>query len=138
VPLRLNALLASNQQLRQFASKARQLSALQQLYESLVPPAFRHGTQVIEQQQQTLIIAANNGAVAAKLRHMSGELISLFQAKGCEITGIQIRVQVATPLPAARPAPRKLGKAAREALGKLDENLAESPLKAALERLLKS
>lgn len=135
---RLNALLASNQQLRQFTSKARQLSALQQLYESLVPPTFRHSSQVIQQQQQTLIIAASNGAVAAKLRHMSDELIFRFQAKGCEVTGIQIRVQVVAPLRATRPVPRKLGRAAREALGKLDESLAESPLKAALERLLKS
>jgi hypothetical protein len=137
VPHRLNAILASNQELRQLTSKARQLSILQRHYESLVPPAFKHSSQVIQLHQQTVVIAANSGAVAAKLRHMADELISLFKAKGCEVTGIQIRVQVTAPLRPSRPVPRRLGKAAREALGKLDENLADSPLKTALERLMK-
>jgi len=87
--------------------------------------------------QQTLFIAANNGAVAAKLRQMTTELISLFQARGCEVTGIQIKVQVTAAPPLIRSEPRRLGKEARDALGELQENLADSPLKTALKRLLR-
>jgi hypothetical protein len=137
VPHRLNAYLASNPELRQLSGKARQLATLQRLYESLVPPALQRSSQVLQLHQQTLFIAANNGAVAAKLRQMTTELISLFQARGCEVTGIQIKVQVTAaraPLPSE---PRRLGREARDALGELQENLADSPLKTALKRLLR-
>lgn len=87
--------------------------------------------------QQTVVIAANNGAVATKLRQMSTELISLFQARGCEVTGIQIKVQVIAPAPIVQPEPRKLGKTARETLNKLGSELPDSPLKTALKRLVK-
>jgi hypothetical protein len=92
---------------------------------------------VLQLNRQAVVIAATNGAVAAKLRQMAPELISLFQARGCEVTGIQIKVQVANPTPVIQPKPRQLGKAARDALNELDENLAESPLKSALRRLAK-
>ena len=90
---------------------------------------------MLQLHQQTLILAANNGAVAAKLRQMSSELISLFQARGCEVTGIQIRVQVITPRPLTKAVARKLGQGARTALNELDQKLQDSPLKSALRRL---
>jgi hypothetical protein len=86
--------------------------------------------------QQTLVIAANNGAVAAKLRQMAAEFISLFQAGCCEVTVIQIKVQVMSQTRTIPPEPRKLGKPARDALNKLDDNLADSPLKSAIRRLV--
>jgi len=82
-----------------------------------------------------VIIAADNGAVAGKLRQMTTELISLFQARGCEVTGIQIKVQVSNLPQVMRTEPRKLGKPARDALNELGENLADSPLRTALKRL---
>lgn len=111
--------------------------ALQQHYESIAPPALARSSQVLRLQQQTLVIAANNGAVGAKLRQMTDELISRFQARGCEVTGIQIKVQVVAPPRAVPPKPRRLGKTALDALSDLDQNLADSPLKTALRRLLR-
>jgi hypothetical protein len=135
VPHRLNAFLASNQELRQLSRKAEQLTAMQRHYESLAPLSLQRSSHILLLRQQIVVIAADNGAVAAKLRQMTTELISLFQARGCEVTGIQIKVQVAAPPPIVSPEPRKLGKAAQDALNKLDENLADSPLKTALRRL---
>jgi hypothetical protein len=137
VPSRLNAYLASNQELRQLSSKAKQLAALQRHYEAIVPPNLARNSLILRLHQQTMVIAANNGAVASKLRQMSAELISLFQARACEVTVIQIRVQVTVPSRIMPSEPRKLGKSAREALNRLDENLAESPLKSALRRLIR-
>ena len=68
---------------------------------------------------------------------MTGELISLFKAGGCEVTGIQIRVQVSAPPLPGKVVPRKLGKRAHEALEILENKLPESALKSALRRLAK-
>ena len=137
MPHRLNAFLASTSELRQLSSKAEQVTALQRQYERLAPPTLLKCSRVLQLRQQVVVIAADNGAIASKLRQMTAELISLFQARGCEVTGIQIKVQVANPTPVIPPKPRQLGKAAQDALNELDENLAESPLKTALRRLAK-
>ena len=137
MPHRLNAFLASTEELRQLSSKAKQVNILQQHYKLLAPPSLLQGSRILQLKQKVVIIAADNGAVAGKLRQMTGELISLFQARGCEITGIQIKVQVTAPPPVGSPQPRILSKAAQDTLTKLEENLADSPLKTALRRLAK-
>jgi hypothetical protein len=137
VPHRLKAYLASNQEFRQLSRKAEQITTLQRHYEAISPPALAKNSQVLQLDRQTVVIAAHNGAVAAKLRQMTAELISLFQARGCEVTGIQIKVQVRSQSPAISSKPRILGKSAHDALSKLDEKLPDSPLKNALRRLSK-
>lgn len=137
MPHRLNAFLASTDELRQLSSKAKQVNALQQHYKLLAPPSLLKGSRILQLRQQVVVIAADNGAVAAKLRQMTDELISLFQARGCEVTGIQIKVQVTAPPPVGSPQPRVLSKAAQDTLTELEENLADSPLKTALRRLAK-
>jgi hypothetical protein len=86
---------------------------------------------------QTLILSADNGAVAAKLRQISTELISLFRTMGCEVTGIQIRVQVRVKIRPVVPPPRTLSSNGRKELEKLTLDLQDSPLKSALKRLVK-
>ncbi len=135
MPHRLKAFLTSNLELRQLSSKAGQLTSLQRHYEAIVPPSLKNSSHVLQLNRQVVTIAATNGAVAAKLRQMTDELISLFQARGCEVTGIQIKVQVYAPPPVVPPESRKLGKAAKDALNELEESLADSPLKTALKRL---
>ncbi|MBU0620255.1 MAG: DUF721 domain-containing protein [Gammaproteobacteria bacterium] len=137
MPHRLNAFLASNQDLRLLSSKAEQIAALQKHYESILPDSLKRNSQVLQLRQQTLIIAVPSGAVAAKLRQMTGELISLFQARGCEVTGIQIKVQVRSTQPPIKTLPRKPGAGARTALEKLGQTLSDSPLRSALMRLAK-
>jgi len=137
VPHRLNAFLASNTELRQLSSKAEQLTSLQRHFDNIVPPSLKNSSYVLHVNRQAVVIAATNGAAAAKLRQMTAELISLFQARGCEVTGIQIKVQVTTPTRTITSEPRKLGKPARDALNNLEETLADSPLKTALRRLAK-
>ena len=137
MPHHLNAFLASTDELRQLSSKAKQVNILQQHYKLLAPPILLQGSRILQLRQQTVIIAADNGAVASKLRQMASELISLFQARGCEVTGIQIKVQVTAPPPVGSSKPRILSNAARDTLTELEENLTDSPLKTALKRLAK-
>ncbi len=87
--------------------------------------------------QQTLVIAAFNSAVAAKLRQMTPDLVKHLQQLGHEVTVIQVRVQVGypPPVPAAnRPA---IGTAGKRHLNDLAETLPASSLKTALQSLIR-
>jgi hypothetical protein len=134
-PPRLKTYLTSSQELKQLTGQAARLAALQRHFQAIVPPSLGHGSQVTQLRQQTLFIAATNGSVAAKLKQISDELISLFQARGCEVTGIRVTVQVQASSPKPLPAGRQLGAAARQALDSLEGDLPDSPLKQALRRL---
>lgn len=84
---------------------------------------------------QKLTLTADSGVIAAKLRQMSTELLSGLQARGCEVTVIQVQVQVSTPpyIPPAQA--REIGAEGKAQLNQLAETLADSPLKQALTRL---
>ena len=88
--------------------------------------------------QQTIIIAADNGTVAAKLRQLVPDFTQLLQNRGYEITGIQIRVQVALPITTRPLRPTSLSTIGRQQLIDLTVKLQDSPLKTALQRLAKS
>ena len=68
MPHRLNAYLASNQELRLLSNKAKQLMALQRHYELIAPPLLQLNSRVLQLRQQVVVIGADNGAVANKLR----------------------------------------------------------------------
>ncbi|MDO8311514.1 MAG: DciA family protein [Sideroxyarcus sp.] len=137
MPHRLKAFLDSNQGLRHLSQRAKQIALLQRHYQLLAPPSLLPASRVMQLHGQTLILAADNGAVAAKLRQISTELISLFRTRGCEVTGIQIRVQVRVKTTPTTPVPRILGNSGRKELENLALNLQDSPLKTALRRLAK-
>lgn len=116
-------------------NKANALSALQRQFVSVAPPYLAQSCMVLGLNFGTLGIAVANSTVAAKLRHLAPELVVLLQNKGCEVSGIRVKVQVAyTPAP-PKQRPRELSKTARNALNELESNLDESPLKQALQRM---
>lgn len=132
---RLKAFFNNNLDLRQLSQRVGEIAALQGQYQLIVPAYLSQSSRIIQRKGQTLIIAADNGAVAAKLRQLGDELISSFITRGCEVTGIQIKVQVRI-LPSARqPRPRIIGEQGEKKLGEFAQSLENSPLKSALERL---
>ena len=135
VSKRLNSYFGASQELRQLSRKAGQLLALQRLYERIAPPSLVRASRVLQMEQQNLILAADNGAVAAKLRQLVPELTQLFLSAGCEVTRIQVRVQVALPPAPYTPQPASLSAAGKHRLIDLAGKLADSPLKSALQRL---
>jgi len=102
-----------------------------------VPASLKRGCRVIRLEQQTLTLAADNGAIAAKLRQMTDEMISGLVDTGCEITLIQIQVQVHAPPYIPPPVPRTLSETGKNHLAQFSKNLSDSPLKSALSRLAK-
>lgn len=51
-------------------------------------------SRVVNHRNGMLVIAADNGAIAAKLRQQAPRLLKNLQKQGAEITGIQVQVQV--------------------------------------------
>ena len=132
---RLNSYLGASPELRQLSGKAEQLIALQRLYERLAPISLTRSSHVLQLEQQILTLAANNGATAAKLRQLAPELVGLLQDRGCEVTRIQVRVQVAQSPSILASIPASLSAKGRERLTELAAGLPDSPLRSALQRL---
>ena len=132
---RLGSYFSASQELCQLSRKAEQLVALQRHYERLAPPSLMRASHVLQLERQTLTLAANNSAAAAKLRQLAPQLVSQFQSAGCEVTGIRVKVQVASPPIVCAPAPALLSATGRQRLMDLADSLSESPLKNALHRL---
>lgn len=137
MPQSLKKLLNSSQELRPLLSKAQALAALQRLFISVTPPHLAQSIQVSGLQLGTLSISVANATIAAKLRQLAPELVVLLRNKGCQVSGIRVKVQVSFLSNRPKPAPRKLGRAAQLALNELSSGLNDSPLKLALEKMAK-
>ena len=110
------------------------LSELQQQFQSAIPSYFADSCQVTGLRNGTLSVAASSGTVAAKLRQLAPEIVTRLQDRGCEVSGIRVRVQVTYTVPQPKRVPRTLSPKARDRLHELSEHLPDSPLKQALEK----
>ncbi len=84
-----------------------------------------------------MTLAADNGAIAAKLRQLSSDLAAKLQERGCEVTVIQVQVQVNVPTYTPPPKPHLLSASGKNTLSEFAGKLSDSPLKEALNRLTK-
>jgi len=138
VAQRFKSLLSGNQELRPLLTKVQALSALHRHFIGVAPPHLAQSSQVLGMQSGTLSVAVANAAVAAKLRQLVPELIVMLQNRGCEVSGIRVKVQVSFNRGQSVTTPRKLGKTARDALNELSQTLGDSALKIALKKLAKT
>lgn len=136
----LKTLLNGNPELRPLLVKAQALSALQSHFISIAPSHLVQSSQVqvLSLQLGTLNIAVANATLAAKLRQMAPQLVILMQDRGCEVSGIRVKVQVSFDRLQPKPAPHKLSKAAQNAINDLSLSLNDSPLKVALGKMAKA
>ena len=132
---RLKSLLGSNQELRPLLTKAQALSALQHHFMGVAPHHLAQSSQVLSLQSGTLSIAVGNATSAAKLRQLAPELVVMLKNRGCEVSGIRVKVQVVVGSRYTKHTHRKLGKTAKNALNELGQSMGDSPLKSALEKL---
>lgn len=113
-----------------------QLLALQRHFAAVAPSYLAQHTQVVGLQLGVLTVVCANATVAAKLRQLAPEMSNSLRHKGCQVSGIYVKVQVAYPRvqPVARP--KTLTPSAQQALLQLSATLPESALKAAVEHML--
>jgi hypothetical protein len=120
------------------------LTAMQRVFMEIAPPQLAQCCILGGFFEGNLTICTHNGAIAAKLRQTLPSLLLRFQAKGYEVTAIRVAVQAnylaitgnssSIALPGRR---RKIGPAGMESLNGLATELSPSPLKTAVESLLK-
>jgi len=133
--------LASGDSMARLAAHAQRLLQFQRLLEAALPAALRPHARVANFRLGKLLIHAENGAVAAKIRQFGPSLASELCYKDVKVTQIEVRVQARNPSPPGLPHQRPAlpGLEQKQGLTMLAHNLPEeSPLKDALERLLRS
>lgn len=129
--------MCESPELRSLLDSVQTLTQLQQHFAKVAPPNFAQSCQVLGLRMGTLSIGVNNGTLAAKLRQLAPELVSRLQDRGCEVSGIRVKVQVSYTVPRPRRIPRTLPKSAKSRLHELAEQLADTPLGKALDKLSK-
>jgi hypothetical protein len=135
---KIGDVIARSGDLKALALHARRLSDLQPLYLETVPSSLAAASRITDLKAGTLVILADNPAVAAKLRQLVPRVLKHLQNQQPEITGIRVGVQVKTHKIKAeddvtRPS---LPPEAIQDLGQLAAAMPPSPLKAALGRML--
>jgi hypothetical protein len=136
----LDAYLNSAGDLARLSAHAGRLVKLQRVFEQIAPAYLAASSHVANFKLGKVVIHADSGAVAVKLRQMLPSLVDEFSLKGAEITEIQVKVQ---PSGVAlqhkkRVVAATVGSSAKTGLSRLAEELpADSPLKEAVERLVK-
>ena len=132
--------LASGDSMARLAAHAQRLLQFQRLLEAALPAALRPYARVANFRLGKLLIHAENGAVAAKIRQFGPSLANDLSNKEVKVTQIEVRVQARNPSTPRVPhkPPALPGSKQKQGLTALARDLpAESPLKGALERLLR-
>ena len=118
---------------------ARLLLKLGQRFEALAPVALRNAARVANYKSGTVVIHADNGAVATKIRQMSQRLSAELSYGGAECTGIEVKVQPRQiPCQSMASTMKPLSERACGALQSTSEKLPDGPLRKALDALVAS
>lgn len=135
-PRPLDNYLADTDGAGRLMAHAALLQKLARIYANTAPEHLGRASRVANFKSGTVVIHADNGAVAVKLRQMAPSLAREFSNRGVECSGVQVKVQALEILdhstaPTYRPLPAR---ADRE-LGELAAGMRDSPLRAAIETL---
>lgn len=133
----LRAYLDSTAGIAALLPQAERLIELRQIYSELVPQQLLRSSSIVNYKRQTVVIFAENNAIAAKLKLLSPRLVSDFSKRGVEVTGIRLEVQ---PRENPREEPghkqAKLSPAGAESLEALAKRLPDSKLKQAVTEMV--
>jgi hypothetical protein len=135
---RIDSLLGAAE-LRTLAAGARRIRALERLYRSAAPRELAAASRVKACKAGTLVITADNAAVAAKLRQMTGRLLTAIAQSADDVRAVRIEVHVGGAAygrrrPAAKPA---LGRDAIDEFAALAGRIPDGSLKKAIADLVK-
>ena len=116
---------------------ARLLLKLSRRFEAIAPAGLRHSAHVANYKSGKIVIHADNGAVAAKLRQMSQRLCNELSKGGAECNGMEVKVQpLQIPCQSMSSTQKPLSATACGALRSTAESMPKGPLQEALSKLL--
>ena len=75
------------------AARAADLIELRRLFRTNIPPGLAEAAQLANFREGTIIVMAENSAVAAKLKQLTPRLTTLFREKGWQVNAIRIQLQ---------------------------------------------
>jgi len=135
---KIGDVIASSGDLKALARQAQRLRDLQQFLLEATPSALARASRVANLKAGTLVVLADNAAVAAKLRQLAPRLLLHFKEREKEVTGIRVEVQVKPHKIKAEDdfTKRPLPPDAIKDFVALSDALPASPLKSALARLI--
>lgn len=138
-PRAIEDCLKADAGIARLSAHAARLLRLHRLFEAALPPSLSNAARVANLRLGKVIVHADNGAVAAKLRQITPRLGIVFTKEFAEVTGIEVKVQARGPVPrggrTVRPAP--IGASGKRALTSAADSMPEgSPIRAALRRLI--
>lgn len=117
---------------------ARLLLKLSRRFEAVAPAGLRHSAHVANYKLGTIIIHADNGAVAAKIRQLSQRLSNELSKGGVECSGIEVKVQPRQiPSQSMSSTQKAISEKAIGILQSTTEKLPEGPLRSALDNLMR-
>lgn len=135
----IGKLLGTTEALKALSARTRRLRELQTLYVRSAPRELASSSRVKSYRAGTLVISADNAAVAAKLKQLAPRVLVSIREIESEVTGIRIEVQVTGGHSEARRKSLKSG-LPPEAIKKFEElaaSVANEDLKSALGRLVR-
>ncbi|MEO8003355.1 MAG: DciA family protein [Betaproteobacteria bacterium] len=130
---RVGVLLNDHPDFRPLRRQVEQLAILQTVITEILPAGLTVRAVLLKAGELTLY--ADNGAVAAKLKHLAPRILAKLRQRGYEVTGIHLQVQTRirdNPLPTKQIC---VGSQGRSAIQALAEKLPRGDLKVALSRL---
>ncbi len=135
---KIGDLLLQSSELRALSRRAQYLAELQRAVLEAIPRPLASATRVKSLRSGTVFIAADNAAVATKLRQLAPRLLEHLQKRDSQVTGIRIEVQVTMQQIRPGKTSRNQGLDSRilTDFQRLADRLKESPLKHAVTRLV--
>ncbi len=134
----LNRYLGRSDALAALQAHAARLARIDALFRRSVPSHLAASCAVANLKDGTLVVLAESGAAAAKLKQALPTVIERLAQGGIEVTAIRLRVRPPEHRPPPAPASRRtVPDEARAAMDRLAHSLpADSPLARALQRLV--
>ena len=130
---KLTAYLDSTAGIAALLPQAERLIELRRIFSEIAPQQLSRSSSIVNYKQQTVVIFAENNAIAAKLKLLSPRLINDFSKRGVEVTGIRLEVQPReSPREESLQKHAKLSAAGAESLEALAKRLPDSKLKQAV------
>ena len=127
---RIGLLIDRLPQLQSLNRQVRRLLALQDILTEVLPDSLASSTTVALSAAEELVLFADNGTAAAKLKQLAPRILVFFRQQGHEVTAIRVQVQVRIRHNPLLQKQISLSPTARQAISELS-----ATLESALERL---